>query len=352
MESTNTILLQRNQVASLLSIEECMSAVEHAFLLYGEGKVATPKVIGMHVDRGGFHIKAGILGAERSYFVAKMNANFPGNPKQNGFPSIQGVIIVCDANNGRLLALMDSIEITIIRTGAATGIAAKHLASSHVATVTICGCGNQGRISLKALMKVRNLKKVFAYDLEKKHAEKLKEEFEALTKIIVLNQDELSQALKQSQIVVTCTPSKQPFIHCDDISPGTFIAAVGADSEEKQELCSHLVASNKLVADIAEQSATIGEFHHAIHEGLMTASDLHAELGSIIAGKIPGRESDDEIIIFDSTGTALQDVAAASIVYERAVANGLGSPIDFSEKCNLGKYESHIRRLKSWFPFR
>src|SRR6476620_7003518 len=104
MGSTNTILLQRKQITSLLSIEECMNAVEHSFSLHGEGKVMAPKVLGMHVDQGGFHIKAGILGKERSYFVAKMNANFPGNPKQNGFPSIQGVIIVCDASNGRLLA--------------------------------------------------------------------------------------------------------------------------------------------------------------------------------------------------------------------------------------------------------
>ena len=114
--------------------------------------------------------------------------------------------------------------------------------------------------------------------------------------------------------------------------PGTFIAAVGADSEEKQELSSDLVAANKIVVDVAEQGATIGELHHAIEQGLMSIEDIHAELGQIIAGYKPGRESDKEIIIFDSTGTALQDVAAAAIVYERALSKGIGTTLNFSDQ--------------------
>ena len=117
---------------------------------------------------------------------------------------------------------------------------------------------------------------------------------------------------------MTCTPSKEPFIHAGDVKPGTFIAAVGADSEEKQELFADLVALSKIVVDIAEQSAApIGEVHHAIEEGKITIENIYAEFNRG-RGKKPGRESEEEIIIFDSTGTALQDVAAASIVYEKA----------------------------------
>jgi len=351
MEPTNTLLLQRKDVASLLSIEECMDAVEHAFCLHAKGNALPPKVLGMHSHKGGFHIKAGILALERPYFVAKMNANFPDNPKQNHLPTIQGIIIVCDADNGRLLALIDSIEITIIRTGAATGIAAKYLASPNAATATICGCGNQGSISLRALMKVRNLKKIYAFDIDKKQSQKWKEEFQNAAEIIVTDSNELPRALQQSQIVVTCTSSKQPFIHAKDIAPGTFIAAVGADSEDKQELFAELTASSKLVADIAEQSATIGEAHHAIEHGLISFSDLYAELGLIISGKKPGRESDNETIIFDSTGTALQDVAAAAIVYEKALAKGIARTLDFGSS-KPGNYEREINALRSWFPFR
>src|SRR6476660_2065817 len=177
MESTDTLLLKRNDVATLLTIDECIGAVENAFCLHAEGKALPPKVVGLHSENGGFHIKAGILGFERNYFVAKVNANFPGNSKQFGLPTIQGVIVVCDAVNGRLLALMDSIEITIIRTGAATGVAAKYLAQDSATIATICGCGNQGKISLKALLKVRRLKKIFAFDIDKNQAEKFKLEY-------------------------------------------------------------------------------------------------------------------------------------------------------------------------------
>ncbi len=109
---------------------------------------------------------------------------------------------------------------------------------------------------------------------------------------------------------------------------GAFVAAVGADSPEKQELDPLLVASAKLVVDIRAQCAEIGELHHALARGLMAEENVHAELGEIVAGKRPGRESNAEIIVFDSTGTALQDVAAAAVVFEKAVAAGAGLRVE------------------------
>ncbi len=359
MEQTETLLLKRSDVAELLTIDECIAAVEQAFRLHAEGKTLPPKVLGLRLDNGGFHIKAGILGSERVYFVAKVNANFPANSKQYGLPSIQGIIVVCDGVNGRLLALMDSIEITIIRTGAATAVATKYLAPLDAKIATICGCGNQGRISLKALMKVRQLEKVFAFDIDKMQAEKLAQEFTHEIKIIPITANDLHMALSRSQILVTCTPSREPFIRAEEIMPGTFIAAVGADSEDKQEIFPDLLASSKIVVDLAEQSAGIGELHHVIQQGLITVAEIHAELGMIIAGKKPGRESDKEIIIFDSTGTALQDVAAAAIVYEKAMANKIGMKLNFAEQKNrdhafegLKENQEAISALSAFFPFR
>src|SRR5258705_7469054 len=170
MTGATTLLLSRADVANLLGINECMAAVEKTFGLYAEGKTQPPKVLGMHADAGGFHIKTGISG---SYFVAKINANFPGNSKEYGLPTIQGVIVVCDVTNGRLLSLMDSIEITIIRTGAATGVAAKYLSLPSAKVATICGCGNQGKVSLKALMEVRKLERVFVFDANPIQAQKV-----------------------------------------------------------------------------------------------------------------------------------------------------------------------------------
>jgi alanine dehydrogenase len=141
--------------------------------------------------------------------------------------------------------------------------------------------------------------------------------------------DDVRPAMKESDIIVTCTPSRTHIIDLDDIKPGTFIAAVGCDSEDKSEIHPRLICASKVVSDFTEQSAAFGDLHHAIKEGLVTKSHVHAELGQIIAGHKSGRENDDEIIVFDSTGTALQDVAAASIVYERALAKGVGSQYNF-----------------------
>lgn len=325
-----TLLLTREDVKGLLTIEDCMAGVEGAFALHGSGRATAPKMLGLHVKNGGFHIKAGVLGLDRNYFVAKINANFSFNTSQYGLPTIQGIIVICDGANGQLLAIADSIEITIIRTGAATGIAARYLSHPHAHTATICGCGNQGKISLKALLRARNLEKIFAYDKDASQTERFIREFAEEVTVIPVSVDDLQTATKQSQILVTCTPSREPFIQAEYIQPGTFIAAVGADSEEKQELFPELLAGSKIVTDITEQSAQIGELHHALKAGLMSMDKVHAELGAIICGQKPGRESDEEVIIFDSTGMALQDAAAAAIVYEKAMAKEIGTLFRFS----------------------
>ena len=331
MNVKDTLLLTRRDVAQLLSIDECIAAVEHAFKLYASGEALQPGVLGIHAQDGGFHIKAGILNLSKSYFVAKINANFPGNSKQYGLPTIQGVIAVFDAGNGRLLALMDSIEITIIRTGAATAVAAKWLAKEKAKTITICGSGNQAKISLRAVMKVRQLDKVFVFDIDEKNAERFARDLSKELGIAIKVVNDLKDAVMQSDICITCTPSKKYFLLREYISSGTFIAAVGADSEDKQELEPSLLCSGKIVTDVTGQSATIGELHHAIKLGLTTIDGIHAELGQIIAGQKAGRESDEEIITFDSTGTALQDVAAAAIVYEKAIMNKMETSMNFSD---------------------
>lgn len=295
-----------------------MDAVEHAFKLRAMGKADAPGILGIRAQDGGFHIKAGILYLHRPYFVAKTNANFPENRRCHGLPTIQGVVSVSDASNGRLLALMDSIEITIIRTGAATGIAAKYLSRKDAETATIIGCGNQGRISLRALMRVRALKKVFIYDINDSMADSFIEEFGNEFPILIQKIPDIRRAVGKSEICVTCTSSKKYFLNREYVMPGTFIAAVGSDSEDKQELDPTLLSHHTVVADSVAQCERIGELHHAIKIG-MKRDQVYAELGEVISGYKPGRSSAEEIIIFDSTGTALQDVAAAAIVYEKAV---------------------------------
>jgi alanine dehydrogenase len=328
MDSEGTLLLKRSDVANLLSIGECITSVEHAFKLYASGDARPPGILGIPAEDGGFHIKAGIMNLRKKYFAAKINANFPGNDKYR-LPTIQGVIAVLDAEKGKLLALMDSIEITILRTGAATAVAAKYLAKTNAKKVSICGSGNQGKISLRAIKTVRSIEEVSIFDIDRKKAEMFAHDLSTELNIPIHVATDPERAVHESDICVTCTSSKKPILFRKFIAPGTFVAAVGSDSEEKQELEPSLLTVGKLVTDITAQCALIGELHHGIEAGVMKKSDVYAELGQIITGEKPGRESNEEIIIFDSTGSALQDIVSAAVVYEKAIAQKRGTSLFF-----------------------
>ena len=331
MKPSETLLLKRGDVTALLDLDECITAVEEAFKLYAEGQTLPPGVLGIHARDGGFHIKAAGLKLARTYFATKVNGNFFRNTELYGMPNIQGIIMLCDGENGYPLALMDSIEITILRTGAATAVAAKYLACDNAKVATICGCGNQGRIQLRALMKVRAIERVYAFDLDHARAERFADELSGEPGIEVQAVRDLAPSVRRSDICVTCTPSREYFLKREDVAPGTFIAAVGADDERKQELDPRLFAGHKVVVDLLEQCAAIGDLHHALDQGLITRVDVYAELSEVVSGKKTGRTSRDEIIIFDSTGTALQDAAAAAMVYEKAVRAGNHPGLNFAE---------------------
>jgi alanine dehydrogenase len=303
-------LLSRSDVASLLTIDDCIGAVERAFGMLGRGEVPPPAVAAVHLPGGAFHIKAAAAGDK---FAVKTNGNF-----FEAVPRIKGVLFLADATDGRPLALMDSIEITVLRTGAASAVAAKHLARRDARSVLICGCGLQGRIQLAAIRRVLPIETVYALDADRARANAFAAEVGAT----------VIDGFVPADVIVTCTPSKSAILH--RVEPGTFVSAVGADSHEKQELAPELMASSKVVTDVTDQCAAFGDLHHAIAAGLMGREQVHAELGEIVAGRKPGRESDRETIIFDSTGMALQDVAAATIVYERAMAAGVGLDFDLA----------------------
>ena len=317
-----TLILTRRDVQELLGWDECIAAVEGAFRLHAEGRSLSPGVLGVRAPHGGFHIKAAGLNVGRLYFAAKTNANFSDNPRRHGLPAIQGVIVLCDADDGRPLALMDSIEVTIRRTGGATAVAAKYMARPGSRTVTICGCGTQGRAQLRALLHVLPIERAFALDSDASAATAYAHDLSAELGIDVSPTGNLGTALAESDVCVTCTPSRKPFVLRSHVRPGTFVAAVGADSPDKQELDPKLMAAGTVVTDVLEQCAVMGDLHHALDAGAMSRDTVHAELADLVMGRKPGRRSDDEVTIFDSAGTALQDVAAAVVVYEKAVAKG------------------------------
>jgi alanine dehydrogenase len=330
MNAENVLVLTPGEIASLLTIDDCIIAVEQAFRLLGEDKAVPPVVLSIHLPGGGFHVKAGVLDLGRQYFAAKVNGNFPENPARYALPTIQGVIVLCDAEKGSPLAVMDSREITSLRTAAATAVAAKHLARRDSRTLTIYGCGNQGPVQAMAISRICRLQTIFVYDKSAEQAERLARQLAEHLGILVMAVSDLATTVRQSDICVTCTTSHKPLLGPDDVSPGTFIAAVGADNPEKQELHPALMAKSKIVVDILEQCTSMGDLHRAMAAGVVTRADVHAELGEIVAEIKPGRESDEEITIFDSTGMALQDVAAAAFLYEMAQRQGCGIRLNFA----------------------
>jgi alanine dehydrogenase len=324
MNYRGTLILKRSEIQKLMSFSEYVEAVEEAFRLYAQGKLAEPGVLDISAQSGMFHIKGASMPVGEDLFVAvKINGNFPQN-KRFALPTVQGAILLSDGIRGYPLAFLDSIEITVQRTGAATAVAAKYLARKDSKIAAIIGCGLQGRIQLAALKHVLPIQHAFVFDQDQQRAEEFSHIMSSDLEISVTKAPAISDACQNADVIVTCTTSRQALLNKDHVRDGTFIAAVGADSHDKQELEPTLLAKGKVVTDIREQCARIGDLHHAVAAGIMKVDDVHADLGEIVAAIKPGRISRDEIFMFDSTGTALQDVAAAAIVYQRAIQQGIG----------------------------
>lgn len=316
-----TRILTAADVAALLTIDDCIAAVETAFRDFGEGRIAPPQSLGVHSDRGTFHVKAAIA----DVFAMKINANFPDNPRQFGLPTIQGLIVVMDLDRGTPLGILDSTLITTLRTAAATAVAAKHLSREASRTMTIIGCGIQGHAHAEAMLRVRPITKLFAFDADPTAVAHFGQDLG----IEVVHDESMENAIAKSDVVITCTPSRSPILGPEHSHSGLFIAGVGADNPQKNELAPALLARSRVVPDILDQAASMGDLHHAIAAGAMTRDGVHGELADILCGRVPARRNDDEVFIFDSTGTALQDVATASIALTRAMERNIGVDVAF-----------------------
>src|SRR5262245_58832415 len=229
MQFEGTLLLRRSDIERLLSLRDCINAVEEIFRLQGEGKVPIPGILGVKATGGGLHVKAELLPGDRNYLVAKLNANFPANNAHFGLPTIQGVIVVFDAENGVLLAILDAIDRATKRTPAASAVAARYLARKDSSTAAICGCGQQGRAQLRAALLLLPLTKVYAFDVNEHAGINFRNDLSPELKIDIELVHDLLGAIRKSDVCITCTTASESFVRKEDVRPGTFIAAVGAD---------------------------------------------------------------------------------------------------------------------------
>jgi len=321
------LILRRSEVAALMNPAAHLAAAEAAFRSYANGDAFVPMPMHIPVQNGGFHVKGAVVMLDRSYVAVKLNGNFPGNPQRNGLPTIQGAILLCDATDGSPLAVIDSIEITLRRTAAASALAARYLAREDASSIALCGCGDQGRAQVTALAEVVSPTRIRVWDIDIERAREFARAMHEALGLEVVAVPKVGEATWQSDIVLTATSAQMPFLTMECVSPGTFVAAIGADSPHKSELAGELLVGSKIVVDVLSQCIVMGDLHHAIDAGLLTSAAVHAELGDLVIGRKPGRTNREEITVFDSTGVAIQDVAGAAWVYQRALARNVGTLI-------------------------
>ena len=317
----DVLIITRQDIARVMSPADYLDAVDQAFRAAAYGNAFSPAPLHLPMARGGFHAKGASISLARDYVAVKVNGNFPCNPAELGLPTIQGAILLADGGNGVLLAILDSIEVTLRRTAAASALAAKQLARPDSRTLLICGAGQQGRAHVTALREVLPIQRCLVWDRNQDLAQAPSNELAEDSDIEIVVVSDLETASLSADVIACCTTANKPYLDVELVKPGTFIAAVGADNPDKSEITPRLMAEATVVADSLSQCAAMGDLHHAIGAGTMAEADVHAELGLLLIGAKSGRQSPNEIVIFDSTGVALQDVAAAAAIYERCIGS-------------------------------
>ena len=319
-------VLLESDIRDVIGPPEALRSVRAAFIKLAQGEASLPGVIGFRLPGGGeVHVKGAYLHGS-SFFCIKEAGGFPASATL-GLPANSGMVQVFDAETGRIRALLfDNGYLTDLRTAAAGALAAEALARPGVVQAGILGCGVQARYQLDALLGVRQPGRVLVWGRNEEKARAFAREMSSRYNWLPVEvAGSASQAIEGSEVLITTTASTEPLVREDWVFKGTHITAMGSDDPEKGELMGQVLAkADKVVADSLEQCLVIGEIHHAVAGGFITRDDVYAELGEILAGKKPGRESEDEITVADLTGVGIQDAAVADYVMEEAERRDLG----------------------------
>ncbi len=315
-------ILREGDVRASLDMAACIGAVERAFAAYSTGAAELPDVIHLDVPEAGgeVHVKAGHLHGARAYAVKVASGFSRVEP-----PAIDGMVAVFDAADGSPLAiLLDHGLLTDLRTGAAGGVAARHLAPERVDRVAVIGTGVQARQQLDALAVVRpGFADVRVWGRSPERAARCVDDLvrrpglpEGCRYAVAAS---VGEAVDGADVVITCTASREPLLRPGPVRPGALVTALGSDGPDKQELDVEVLArADLVVVDSRRQCARIGELHHALDAGVVRTPDDVVELGEVCAGLHPGRTRPEQTIVCDLTGVGVQDVAAANLVLERA----------------------------------
>jgi len=324
-----TILTEADIRSCLDLDEEAFSAVADGFTSLAAGEVTVPPIVRIDVPdhEGEVDIKTAYVRGLDS-FAIKIAAGFFQNYRL-GLPTGSGMMVLVSARTGRPEAvLLDNGYLTDVRTGAAGALAARHLARKRVETAGVIGSGMQARYQIRALKQVRDFRRLMVYGIVPDQVEEYAAEMASVLGVEVVKAANAETVVRNSDVVVTCTPAKEPYLKAEWLHPGLHITAMGTDSEDKQELYADALGrADLLVCDRKSQSFRLGEFHNGLEAGVISRDDPIIELGELTSGREPGRKSDKEITICDLTGVGVQDTAIALLAYQKAMERDLGLQI-------------------------
>lgn len=323
-----TLLLTQKEIEKLLSLEECLSIVESSFRSYGRGKVILPPKLYLTLPqrKGDFRAMPAFLESPERCGIKWVSVH-PAN-RRRGLPTVMATIILNDPFTGFPLAILDGTYITKMRTGAGGAVAAKYLARKEATVLGLVGCGVQAETQLFFLSKIFPLRRIKFWGLTARDRKR----FYRLVKrkgFLLEEKKMIRETVVDTDILVTTTPSRRPLIRKVWVRPGTHINAIGADAKGKEELDISLLKEGKIVVDDWHQAFDSGEMNVPFSKGRIKKEDIHATLGEIVCGFKKGRTNKNEITIFDATGLAIQDIAVAWKVYQKAIRDGVGEKIRF-----------------------
>lgn len=314
-------------IKNLISFEEAIEAVEKSFAAFNSGQAILPGIINLELPKsqGEVHVKGAYLEGE-DYYIIKIASGFYLNPTL-GLPVGDGLILAFSSKIGALEAILfDRGYLTELRTAAAGAVAAKYLSRKNLRRVGLIGSGTQARFQLRALAVVRSFDEVVVWSRQLENINRYIKDMTAffpLVKFTAATSPE--EAIRQCDLIITATPSRQPIVQADWINLGMHITAIGSDSPEKQELFPEVLKKADLIyADALKQAASCGEIHHALKNGVIDENKITGEIGEIILGHKPGRTSNDQITLADLTGLGVQDAAVSILVLFKAKLTGAG----------------------------
>lgn len=321
------LLLTRDDVISVLDMKDDIDFLKKAFLEMANGTAVLPLRIGIRPP-GGLSLYMPAFLQEMNALACKVVTVYKDNPVKHDLPTTIGKVLLQDSKTGEVICIMDGGYLTAVRTGAVSGLATDYLARKDEGQVcAIFGAGVQAKMQLWAVAEVRKLSKALVYDISSEASEKFCAEMSEKLGIPVEvgTIDECTVA----DIICTATSSPSPIFDGTRVMPGAHINGIGSHSPNARELDSEIIKRSLVVADAYDACLNeAGDIMMPIEEGVITKEHLHADLGEIVSGKMPGRTEEGQITLFKSNGLAIQDAATAKLVYDKAKEKGIGNEVE------------------------